>query len=162
MKIFHCSSLSRKIFPTVSLDVLIMWHIREWYTLPPPRSNPSVCFLLFSGVTPLKPTFREIAESRTVDMWSNQLFSCVFTSDPRSIFAWSKELPIVDGGLRLGGGNFHILRNRSLQIQNVTWNDRGKYFCNAMNSEGITTRRVELNVNGRPFHISHFLKETTT
>ena len=111
-------------------------------------------FSLISGVTPLKPTFRETRQTRRVDMWSKQLLHCAFTSDPQSIFAWSKDSPITDGGLKLHGRNFHVLNNRSLLIKNTTWNDRGNYFCNVMNSKGSAIRLVELNVNGR-FSLIH-------
>jgi len=103
--------------------------------------------LIKNGVTPLKPTFRETRETRRVDMWSKQLLHCAFTSDPQSIFAWSKDSPIIDGGLKLVGRNFRVLNNRSLLIENTTWNDRGNYFCSAMNSEGSAIRVVKLNVN---------------
>ena len=79
---------------------------------------------------------------------------CAFTSDPQSIFAWSKDSPIIDGGLKLVGRNFRVLNNRSLLIENTTWNDRGNYFCSAMNSEGSAIRVVKLNVNGR-FSLIH-------
>ena len=96
----------------------------------------------------MKPIFRELRETRTVDMWSSQLFHCDLTSDPPSISDWSKELPIMNGGVKIRGENFQVFINRSFVIRNVTWNDRGNYFCNALNSEGSTTRLIELTVNG--------------
>ena len=88
-------------------------------------------------------------ESRRVDLWSNQLFHCILTSEPPAIFAWSKDVPMMKGGDELSGDNFHIFENRSLLIRNISWSDRGNYFCNALNSAGSNSKIVELNVNGR-------------
>ena len=81
-------------------------------------------------------------------MFTSQTFHCSFVSDPPSILAWSKEIPLRNGGTKLLGGNFKTQSNGSLHISNVTWRDRGIYFCNVLNSDGSETRLVELNVHG--------------
>ena len=91
-------------------------------------------------------------------MWSSQWFHCSFASDPPSIFAWSRDKPLMKGGTELDGDGFKVFQNGTLQIKNVTWERRGNYFCNVMNSEGSETRLVELTVKGikfmePPFHV---------
>ena len=81
-------------------------------------------------------------------MWSNQLFHCNFVSDPPSVLAWSKEIPLINGGKRVNGDSFRVFSNGSMLINNVTWGDRGNYFCNVLNSDGAETRLIELAVHG--------------
>ncbi len=101
------------------------------------------------GVVPLKPHFKELREARKVNMWSSQLFTCEFSSDPPSLFEWSKEVPLMKGGKRLHGENFKVFSNGTMLVKNVTWSDRGNYFCNVLNSEGSEARLVELDVHGK-------------
>ncbi len=55
----------------------------------------------------------------------------------------------MKGGKRLHGENFKVFSNGTMLVKNVTWSDRGNYFCNVLNSEGSEARLVELDVHGK-------------
>ena len=79
-------------------------------------------------------------------------------SDPPSVFVWTRYAPLQQGGIKLTGDNvkYYISEDNSLHLRNVSWNDRGPYFCNAVNSEGYAVRQILLTVKGiiRNFSLS--------
>eukprot|EP00794_Sanderia_malayensis_P003344 gene3344-3833_t len=119
-------------------------------------SDISQILLILSktGVVPLVPFFKEPVETRKVAMWSSQVFTCEFSSDPPSLLVWSKNFPMKSGGAKLEGDNFKVLSNGSLHVENVTWADRGDYFCNALNSQGSQMKLLRLDVHA----VQNFIK----
>ena len=102
-------------------------------------------FLCFFSVF---PSFTNIPNNVTVKTGQDAKFLCNAQGYPQPYLSWSKD----------GGKNFPAAQDRRFQvnpdnlnefiIRNVTWQDRGTYFCNATNIAGSIISNATVNVMG--------------
>lgn len=104
----------------------------------------------FLGVSAFQPLFDEKETQVTTDQFVPLDLTCKARAEPLPIYEWSKDKSMHDDqstsvGVR-GNATTHDGRT-VLTIQNVTWADRGVYFCNAWNSKGYNFKKYNVHVN---------------
>ena len=117
------------------------------------------CFVfLFQGVTAFKPLFRSKKTVVTVDLFEPLTLRCHARAEPTPLYEWSRNGTIGDGKTSIKNGVVTHSNHVTLALRNVTWEDRGSYFCNAWNSEGYEYKEFEVVVNRKYLRIVKHLR----
>ena len=99
------------------------------------------------GAESFKPVFSEARKVIVTDLFKSILLQCQAYADPMPHYAWSRNNTVPSGAYKIHTG-INLFRNyTTLSIVNISWTDRGIYFCNAWNSKGFQYKEFEIIVN---------------
>ena len=102
---------------------------------------------VFTGVSPFPPTFQHKRTTVVTDLFKPLKLSCRARAEPIPLYEWSRNGTIPLGNEAITDNVVVHNNHVSLMIQNVTWSDRGLYFCNAWNSKGYEYKEYNVVVN---------------
>ena len=106
----------------------------------------SIIYLL--GVSAFKPVFPEKKTTVVADLFKPLTLRCHARAEPIPLYEWSRNNTIASGQTKIKDGVIVKSNHVTLTLCNVTWSDRGSYFCNAWNSKGYEFKEYEVIVNG--------------
>ena len=103
-----------------------------------------------------QPLFSEERIVVVADMFKPLVLQCQAHADPIPFYEWSRNNTIASGARKMNNGV--DLHNRiTFTMVNVSWSDRGTYFCNAWNSKGYKYKKYEVIVNRKSkFYFKYF------
>lgn len=100
--------------------------------------------LLFYSIDPLR--FVVEPSNKTALVGDSVWFHCVATGSPKPRITWLKH---DQGGRPLDQEKYKAHRNGSLNIRDVQFSDRGRYFCIAATNVDLKQKTVHLEVKGK-------------
>lgn len=82
------------------------------------------------------------------DLFKPLVLRCKAQGDPLPFYEWSRNKTIVSGAMsKISKGVNYRNDQTVLIVKNVSWSDRGSYFCYAWNSNGYQLQEFQLRVN---------------
>ncbi|XP_066932534.1 uncharacterized protein [Clytia hemisphaerica] len=111
------------------------------------RGGFTIFKLTREGVSAFKPVFPEKKTTVVTDLFKPLTLRCHARAEPIPLYEWSRNNTIPSGQTKIQDGVVVKSNHVTLTLRNVSWSDRGSYFCNAWNSKGYEFKEYEVIVN---------------
>lgn len=114
-------------------------------------------FVSFVGTQTFAPSFAQSNKYITADLFQKVKLECRPLADPYVVYKWTKTNPYQIGSKSIETNVIKKSEYSTLTFPNITWGERGRYYCNVWNSQGDAKVAYDIKVNRKFFTILFLL-----
>lgn len=110
-----------------------------------------IYFVSFVGTETFAPSFAQSNKYITTDLFKKVTLECRPLADPYVVYKWTKTNPYQIGSKSVKMNVIKKSEYSTLTFPNITWDERGRYYCNVWNSQGNAKVSYDIKVNRKFF-----------